>query len=103
MDRCAVHTVIRSLAEIISGEQFGFINRSLVVAIAEPIFPVVSFFDPSGEARILPFMRTPGKTMLDRIEVNVIHVPYEIIFVSDSVLPESFLPDSAFAMIFSSL
>jgi hypothetical protein len=40
-------------------------------------------------------------TMLDRIEVNVIAVPLEIAFISQSVFPISPLPDAAFVFAFA--
>ena len=36
--------------------------------------------------------------MLDRIEVNVIHVPCKIVVVADPVSPEAGLPNPAFAL-----
>jgi hypothetical protein len=36
-------------------------------------------------------------SMLDRIEMDVVHVPLQIPIVADGVLPITALPDSAFA------
>lgn len=37
--------------------------------------------------------------MFDRVVMNVVHVPDEISLVADLVLPESFLPNAAFAVL----
>jgi hypothetical protein len=45
-----------------------------------------------------PIVHALDVAVLDRIEVNVIDVPSEIVVVADRVLPEAALPDTTLAL-----
>ena len=55
--------------------------------------------DVAMEARIWPFADRARETMFDRLEVDVIRVALEIPLVTNDMLPEPALPDSALAFL----
>lgn len=55
------------------------------------------------ETRPLPVFRAADVAVLDRVPVDVVEVTLEVVFVSDRVLPELRLPDSATTIDFSAL
>ena len=47
---------------------------------------------------VRPIHRSCDMTMLDRIDVDVIDVPGEIIFIGDEMFPKPALPHAALAL-----
>ena len=56
---------------------------------------VQAFFDKTIEGRIWPVMGTGCEVMLDGVVMDVVAESYEVLFVSDKVLPESALENAA--------
>ena len=48
---------------------------------------------------VRPIRRARGVAVFDRIDVDVIDMPGEIVFVRDQVFPEATLPDAAFGFV----
>jgi hypothetical protein len=55
------------------------------------------------ETRPCPVFRAADVAVLDRVPVDVVEVTLEIVFVSDRVLPELWLPDSTATVVLSAL
>jgi hypothetical protein len=66
--------------------------------IARPVFREQSRPRISVKGRMRPITNALDVAMLDGVEVNVIHVAGEIIFVANRVLPVASLPQSQFSI-----
>ena len=69
---------------------------TILAALAQPITPVNSLFDPMMKARMFPLMRTAHMSMFYRIVVYVIHMPGKILLIANQVFPEPPLPNATF-------
>ena len=49
------------------------------------------------ERRIRPIADSRHEPMLDRVDMDVIHMTREIVLIANGVLPVASLPDTAFA------
>ena len=65
--------------------------------IPAPIRIQHSTFNITMEAAMRPIHDARHMAVLDRIEVNIVDVTFEIRIVSDRVLPKAALPDSLFS------
>jgi len=64
---------------------------------AGPVGWVDSFFDESMKAGVGPVGESLHMTVFYRIDVYVVDVPGEILFVTNEMIPKSTLPDSTLA------
>jgi hypothetical protein len=64
-----------------------------------PILGVKALFDITMEGRIRPINNLLNQSMLDRIEVLVIHVSLIFFITSNLMLPEPSLPDRRFPVL----
>src|SRR5437867_2720008 len=64
-----------------------------VMARAGPILWQEPRTNIAVEGRIRPVAHAADQTMFYRVEVDIVHMPREILFVANGVLPESALPD----------
>lgn len=79
----------RRVVEVIKGEG--------AVGGAAPIGGVYPCFNPAGESRCLPVLRTKDVPMFDRIIMHVVEVTLEIVFLVNGMLPIARLPHTAVA------
>jgi len=47
-----------------------------------------------------PFAHLPHKAVLDRVEMDVIDMPFEIVVVADAMFPKAPLPNGRFSAAF---
>jgi hypothetical protein len=59
----------------------------------------VAFGDGAVESGVGPLLDAADKAVFYRVEMNIVHVAGEVVFVSDGVFPETALPDVAFALL----
>jgi len=78
------------------------LQRGLVVAAA-PVFGIDTGSDPAMEARPRPVFRVTDVAVLDWVPVDVVEVTLKIVFVSDRVLRQLWLPDSTASVVLSAL
>ena len=104
----AEHSLLAlAFAEFTSGRRvpalLGFADRGAhaaelglggCVGEAGPMPRVHAVFHPTMKARPFPFVRTSDVPVLHRIEVDVVEVLFEVVFVFDGMFPESTLPNS---------
>lgn len=67
------------------------------ITITGPIRWIHALFHQVMKRRIRPFGHGFHQTMLDRVDMHIIHMCIEISFVTDQVFPEAPLPNGAFA------
>jgi len=65
--------------------------------IATPIKGQIPMCDISMKAAETPVGYTIHVPVLNGIEVNVVYVPYEIIFITNGMFPKSTLPNALFS------
>lgn len=72
---------------------------SLIVPnVAAPVFRQNSVPHVAMKRGVRPVAHPRDQTVLHRVEMNVIHVPFEIAFVANGVFPEAALPQRGFAV-----
>ena len=64
---------------------------------AGPVGGVDSLRHPALKCGCFPITRAFDVAMFDRVVVDVVEVPFEIVFVLEGMFPESRLPDTASA------
>jgi hypothetical protein len=69
----------------------------LVAGGARPIFGIGTQPDPAAKRGVGPVLHTRRVPMFDRIEVNIIEMPGEIVIVTQRMLPVPSLPNPALA------
>ena len=75
-----------------------FTGLDWLVASAEPIRRIEAGCKAAAKAREPPITRSLGEVVLDRIEMNLIHVRGVVAIVPDRVLPVTALPNTALAL-----
>ncbi len=66
---------------------------------AGPVVQIDAAFDVAVEAAVRPVTRAGDVTGLNRIVMDVVEMPFKIVFVFERVFPESGLPDAAAAFL----
>jgi hypothetical protein len=79
------------------------ISHSFDVEVAAPIALVPAFFEIPMETGPRPIYRQLYEAVLDRVNVDVIQVHYEVTPVFDRVFPESLFPHGAVSLAVSAL
>lgn len=62
-----------------------------------PVSGIQTFGNQSMQGRIWPCRRLCAVTVLDRVHVQIVHVPVKVRLVADLMFPEAALPDRGFA------
>lgn len=79
--------------------RFGFAEIALEIGgIARPIRGQDTLADIVMERRVRPIADPPHQAVFDGIEMNVVDVAREIVFVANGVLPEPTLPQRQIAV-----
>lgn len=76
----------------------GLARRYILDAAADPIKQINAAFGARPERGLWPVCPRSGKAVLDRVEVNEIHVRRRIPVVANSMLPEAAVPVAAFTV-----
>ena len=81
----------------IGPSEIGWTNRCSA-ADAAPIVVIAASLHPFRKRRIRISVRASGYAMFDRIVVQIIQVPVEVVVVADGMIVEPLLPDTAAGM-----
>ena len=85
----------RKKSALLANRLFDVIESGNLITIsARPIIRIYAHPNPTVETRPFPIHRTPNVPVFHRIEVDVIKMALEVVFLFDRVFPKLGLPDS---------
>ena len=100
LDGCRAQPDLR---EIVDSFAHGFSYRAeTLIRISDPpILGINPLFYPFVKTRPRPVARRIRISMFDRIEMDVVGMAFEVVFIPDQVFPKARLQDTALTLPFS--